>query len=106
MVLLFLLLVFFAWTVIGFMGKLESTAENRRLAQEKVNELKKQKEDLSSEITRLGTQSGVEADIREKFGLAKPGEGVIVIVDDKSASSAEAMPKQSGFWDFLSNLFK
>ncbi len=108
LVLLFLLTIFFVWNIFSFFGKARKTAESKKLAEEKVLELQKQKSDLSSEIGRLGTEAGVEADIREKFGLAKAGEGVIVIVDQKGASAPASLPAQSGwnFWNFLKNLFK
>ena len=105
LIILALALIFFAWNTIGFMGKMRETAQNRKYAEEKVKELQVKKQQLSSDISRLGTQEGIEASIREKFGLAKPGEGVIVIIDDKNAP-VPAPVKKPDFWDFLKNLFK
>jgi len=106
-VLIFLgiLLLFFAWSMVGFVGKLEATRENRKIAEEKIAELNKEKTQLSTDIAKLKTEEGVEASIRDKFGLAKDGEGVIVIVDDKAESKATET-KSGGFWGFLKNLFK
>ena len=105
LVLLGILVLVFAWGMIGFWGKMRATAENREMSENKVLQLQKEKEKLSSDIAKLNTESGVEESIREKFGLAKEGEGVIVVVDDKS--TVEVPQKDSGgFWSFLKNLFK
>ncbi len=105
LVFLGVLLLFFTWGVIGFMGKMQVTRENKRLAEAKVAELLKQKEKLSSEIANLQTDSGKEAIFRENFGLAKEGEGLIVIVDDKNAAKNKSK-NSTGFFSFFKNLFK
>jgi len=97
---LLLLVVIFAWSVVGFMGKMQATIENRKIAENKIVELEKQKEQLSSDIAKLKTEGGVEESIRDKFGLAKEGEGEIVIVEDKNLLSAP-VPASSGFFPFL-----
>ena len=100
LVFLGILLLAFAWGVIGFMKKMEATRENMDIAESKVVQLQKEKEKLSSDIAKLKTESGVEESIRDKFGLAKDGEGLIVVVEDKSKPEA---PKQEsgGFFSFL-----
>ena len=103
LVLLSILLLVFAWSVIGFMGKMQMTVENRRIAENKVTELESQKENLLAEIAKLNTEDGREESIREKFPVAQEGEGVIVIIEDKSQSEAEDT-KSKGFFSFLSFL--
>src|SRR3989344_5966336 len=75
-----IVLVFFAWGVIGFMGKMQMTRENRKIAENKMAELKQEEAKLSSDIAKLKTDEGIEASMREKFGLAKVAEGLIVVV--------------------------
>ncbi|MES3031802.1 MAG: septum formation initiator family protein [Patescibacteria group bacterium] len=103
---LFGILIFvFAYGVVGFMSKMQATIEKRKLVENKVIELQKKKETLSANIAKLQTESGVEESIRDKFGLAKEGEGAIIIVEDKNVS--EAPPKKlGGFFSFFINLFK
>ena len=105
LVLLAILVFIFSFGLVGFMGKMQVTIENRKIAENKVIELQQEKDKLSSDISKLKTDSGVEESIRDKFGLAKPGEGEIVIVD---SASAPEVPQQSsgGFFSFLKNLFK
>ena len=100
-----ILVLFFAWGVIGFMGKMKVTRENRKIAENKVAELEREKEKLSSDIAKLKSPDGIEESIREKFGLAKEGEGLIVVVEDKK--KVEAENEESGwFLSFIKNLFK
>ncbi|KKR62440.1 hypothetical protein A2643_02505 [Candidatus Nomurabacteria bacterium RIFCSPHIGHO2_01_FULL_39_220] len=98
--LLAVLVLFFAWQVLGFMRKMQITIENRKIAEDKVAELEKEKEKLSADIAKLKTGEGVEASIRDKFGLVKEGEGVIVVLDDKTAPTAPK-PNSGGFFSFL-----
>lgn len=103
---LFLVLVFFAWNVIGFLGKLWNTEENRRVAEEKVEELKERKENMSYEIDRLNTKEGIEENIREKFSVVKEGEKVIIIVDEDRGEGFSSEEEDSGFLNFFKNWFK
>ncbi len=106
-VLLFLgiLVLIFAWGVIDLTGKMKTTRENRKIIENKVGELEIEKEKLSSDIAKLNTESGIEESIRDKFGLAKEGEGLIVVVEDKE--KVEVENEESGwFLSFLKKLFK
>lgn len=105
LIILGILVIFFIFTMVGFIGKLQITRENRKIAEQKVAELEQNKERLNSDIDRLKTDEGKEENIREKFGFVKEGEGVIVIVEDKNPPIAEEDSK-GGFFNFLKNLFK
>ena len=94
------LVLFFAWSVIGFLVKMEATRENRKLIEAKVVQLEEEKEKLSADIEKLKTDEGKEQSIREKFGLAKEGEGQIVIIEDKNKTEEENK-KFGGFFSFL-----
>mgnify|MGYP001558245715 CR=1 FL=1 len=100
LVFLGILIIIFAWSVFDFMEKMRVTIENRKIVENKVLELEKKKEKLSSDINKLNTQGGVEESIRLKFGLAKEGEDVIVIVEDKNKPDAEVTSPE-GFFSFL-----
>lgn len=58
----------------------DSRIEMQRV-QGELQVLKDRKENLAIGIDRLKTDTGVEEEIRNKFQVAKQGEGVIVIVD-------------------------
>ncbi len=103
--LLAIFILFFAWNVIKFAEKAQETAKNKKIAQEKLTELENQKTQLSGEIDKLNTEKGVEASIRDKFGLAKDGEGLVVVVDDQSKSATAPKPP-TGFWAKIKSWFK
>ena len=67
--------------------------------------LKDREKMLSSEIERLKTEGGTEAEIREKYGLVKPGEEVLVIVGDDTATDTVTSSPVS-FWQKVFNWFK
>ena len=105
-VLIFLgvVLLFFAFGVWGLLGKMEVTRENKKLAEDKLAGLQKDKEKLSYDIKQLNTVEGKEASIREKFGFAKEGEGLIMVVDEKKVVEEKVEP--SGLFSFFKNWFK
>lgn len=106
LILLGMVVIIFTWNVLGFIGKMQETVKNRKMAEEKIVELQKVKTQLSSDIGKLKTEEGIEEDIREKFGLAKEGEGMILIVDDKNTPSSTKDKVSNGFFSFFKNLFK
>ena len=106
LVLLGIMVLIFAWSVIGLLDKMGETIKNKKIAEEKVAELQKNKEKLSLDISKLETDEGKEDSIREKFGWVKEGEGIIVVMDDKTSQQANTATQPSGFFSWLKNLFK
>ena len=106
LVFLIILTVFLIYNVIGLFIKREETEKNKEIAQNKIIELQKQKEKLTSDIEKLNTEKGLEESIRDKFGLAKDGENMIVIVDDASASIPSTENGKKGFFSFFKKIFK
>lgn len=99
------LLLFFAWGVVGFLGKMQVTMQNKEMTEKRVKELQKDKEYLTYEIEKLQTKDGVEESIRAKFGLAKEGENAIIVVEEKP-QKIEVEASTGGFWGFLKNWFR
>ena len=106
LVLLSVILLIFAWKIFGLWGRMQETAQNRKLLEDKITALKQQKEKLSLDINTLKTDKGVEENIRDKFGLVKAGEGMIVIVNEKPPLEANINNESESFWGFLKNLFR
>ena len=105
LILLGILILFFAWNVLVFWNKMQETEKNKKNVEENVASLEQREKELSSEINNLNTEAGKEEFIRENYGLAKQGEDEIVIVNDPNSPPPPA-PTQSGFWSFIKNLFK
>lgn len=104
--LLVILILFFIWNMIGLFDKMQDTVKNRKIVEDKINELQKDKEKLSFDIASLNTDKGIEESIRNKFGLAKEGEDMIVVVEDKNLSEVKKGEETKGFFSFLKNLLK
>ncbi len=106
LVLFGVVLLFFAYNIMVLANKAIDTANNKKTAEEKVSELKKMQADLEENIEKLKTEKGVDESIRDKFGLAKEGEEMVVIVEDKAnATQTEGLDKK-GFFYFFENLLK
>ena len=102
-----LLMVVFIYSLFGFVNKMLETVKNKKNLEDKISELEKSKEKLTTDIQKLNTDQGVEENIRDKFGLAKEGENMIMIVDDKDSPKQEdTAQKPGGFLSFLKNWFK
>ena len=105
-VLLVIIILFFAWGMYGFTGKMLETTKNKKIAEDKIAELQNEKEKFSTDIAKLKTSEGIEESIREKFGWAKEGEGMVVVVDDGATEQTPKETKDQGFLSFLKNWFK
>lgn len=70
------------------------------------DQLKARESMLTSGVERLKTESGTEQEIREKYGLVKPGEEVIVVVKQGDSTSSEGISKEIGFWQKVLNWLK
>lgn len=105
LILLGLLLLFFAWNVLNLWKKMEDTAQNKKLVQNQLTSLEQQKQKLSTDINNLQTDEGKETIFRENYGLAKDGEDEIVVEEDPN-QPAPAPQSSGGFFGFLKNLFK
>lgn len=80
-------------------------------------EVKKERGELVLEKTRLedrlgflSSEYGLEKELRRKFGLLKPEEGLLVVVDRPQILSGTEGGEGGSFWsllaDFFASLFK
>ena len=102
LVLMFLTVAFRAsW---GMYGKLSEATQEDRAAKQEVAALQTEKARMEEEISFLSSRRGEEAVLRERYGLALPGEGVIQVVgEDASASSVSPLGESFGarLWSTL-----
>jgi len=107
LVVMSLLLIFFAINIILFIGKMEEARKAKKIAEEKVAELHAKKDQLDTEISSLNTDKGKDELIREKFGLAKAGEGMVVVINEqKSEEKTGNEGAENSFVSFFKRLFK
>ncbi len=78
-----------------------ASLEQARVQQQSVEE---RKEFLESEIALLHNETGVESKLRERFGIAKPGEKVIMLIDAPATNT----PSTNGIsiWERIKNWFR
>ena len=105
---LFLLAVLFILLLNGVWGVYEQEKETRINKNQRLlylEELKERKNVLQEEIDRLKTPRGMEEEIRQKFEVAREGEGVIVIVDAPDSEGDRKINGHKGilnrFLDFI-----
>lgn len=61
--------------------------------------LRERKDELAGALFQIGTERGLEEEIRRKFQVAKPGESVVVIVDEAS-KKIEVQEQEKAWWQF------
>ena len=78
----FLLLVIFwlASLIWGLVGKAQIAVSQANNAKRQYQALEERKKTLEANLAALGTERGQDAAIRTTFGVARPGEEVIVVV--------------------------
>jgi cell division protein FtsB len=86
--------------------KQDMTKDNLAKTAASLASLQAREKMLSSEVERLKTEAGREAEIREKFGLVKPGEEVIVVVDKDDSRGQGTTTPTVGFWGKVMNWFR
>lgn len=72
----------------GMYGKLASASEGASAAMRQLQSLEARRTQIGADIERLSTERGVEGELRERYGLAKPGEGVIQVVENADAPAS------------------
>jgi cell division protein FtsB len=80
-------------------GKFASAAAARATAEAQVVELEGRRASIESEVEALSTERGIETAVRERYGVARPGEGEIAIV--RQSSSTEILRQEPGVFERL-----
>ncbi|HVT75273.1 MAG TPA: septum formation initiator family protein [Candidatus Paceibacterota bacterium] len=68
--------------------------------------LQAREDSLKGQIDSLDTPEGREREIRDRFGVVKEGEKVVVLVNQASDTEQAAAVAQTGFWSWLTSLFR
>lgn len=85
--------------------KERETREKRAERTEELHALEARASALQEEIDALSTERGREAEVRERFEVAREGEQVIVIVDPKEEPAEEAPPPEKSWWQKILDWF-
>jgi cell division protein FtsB len=102
---LLIILVILIKAVFGIYQKEKLTRDNLDKAEAEYLELEDRDAFLQKEIDSLNTQGGMEKAVRERFGVAKEGEKVIILLDEKKVPDTK-VKEGKGFWNWFKGLFK
>ena len=90
--LLGLLILWLAWLLWGIVHKEEVARQAVASTKNDLATLRARKEVLEKNIEELATPRGEEATLRQTYGVARPGEGVIIVVPSTVATSTPPLP--------------
>lgn len=99
-----LAIVWLLWLVWGIARKEEIARRAVRDTRAELTTLKERQQVLEGNLAELATERGKEATLRDTYGVAKPGEEVIIVVPPKEATTTPKLPwwKKAfnwfGFW--------
>ncbi|MBI2096062.1 MAG: hypothetical protein HYT43_00250 [Candidatus Taylorbacteria bacterium] len=82
---------------------LKESEETKRLSAEKFSALEVRQKALAAAIEHLRTKEGEEDEIRRKFRVRRPEEGLIILIEDEEPQSIR--PRRRGFWRRLTEFF-
>ena len=100
------LFIFLLWGVFGIWNKRNEARQKKSIALGALVDLNKRQDELNKKIGELGTTDGTESVLRDKFRVAKEGEGLVVIVDPSTnTENTETKNPKNSFWNFWKNLF-
>lgn len=86
------LVLWLLWLLLGIIQKEEIARTAVTDTKAELATLDAREGTLKSNINELSTERGQEASLRETYGVAKPGEGVIIVVPPKNATSTPPLP--------------
>lgn len=92
---LLVLALLLAKGVVNIYIKERESRKNKEEAELELINMQNRAEELKQASERLKTPVGIEQEIRSKFGVAKEGEKVILIVEEEESAPVE---KEEGFF--------
>ena len=103
LVVFFILLIFLGVSVFDVYIKYNLARNNVSKTATSYEHLLEREEELSSEIEKLKTTSGVEAEIREKYGLIRPSEEVITVINGSETVNDNKTKNTGSLWQKIIN---
>jgi hypothetical protein len=95
------LIVWLLYAVMGIFRKEEIARHTVHDTQTALASLSARHDTLQGNLAYLATPRGQEASLRQDFGVAKPGEEVVIIVQPKEVVA----PAPQNFWQKFTNFF-
>jgi cell division protein FtsB len=83
-----------AW---GMYGKFAEAAASDDISQKQLAAMQEQQAQVTSAVESFTSSRGLEAQMRERYGVVKPGEGQIQIVRDSASTTPQGVPSENIF---------
>ena len=90
--LLVLVLLWLLFLIVNIVGKEEVARKAAQDAERELSILIERKDTLEANLAELSTPRGEEAALRETFGVARPGEEVIIVVPEAAGEQSSDLP--------------
>jgi cell division protein FtsB len=100
----FIILVFLGRAAFKAYNEKKESSKSLESAKEKLAKLEERGMFIIEELTKFSTEGGLEAKLREKFGVGKAGEQIAIIVE--SENNNENTESNAGFWTKTKDFFK
>ena len=90
-----------AWAIYQ---KAEIARSERDIAARALAELEGRTTELKTSLARLKSTQGIEEEVRQKYTVARPGEEVVVVIDEnaKKSNNSEVVAEKSLWQRFVS----
>ncbi len=89
----------------GMYGKFAEAAESDERAHKELATLEAQQAQVKASVDSFTSNRGVEAQVRERYGVVKPGEGQIQIVRDSASTTPRSSQDKNIFIRLWGALF-
>ena len=86
-IILFIITFFILRATWRIYGVWDRSRANSREASSRYEANLRRSQELETEVSRLGTERGLEEELRRNFPIVKPGEEVVIILGDKATST-------------------
>lgn len=104
LVILFILLLLLTKGTWNVYRKLHISQSNLDMVHRELEKLGEREQALAAEIKFLQTDTGIEAEIRDRYRVVKDGEEIAIIVNDEVETSTTTSKKR-GIWSKVRGIF-
>ncbi|MBI5400491.1 MAG: hypothetical protein HZB12_00005 [Candidatus Yonathbacteria bacterium] len=92
-----------AWSI---HQKAQIAISERDISARLLSDLQSRTTELQASLVRLKSDRGIEEEVRQKYTVARPGEEVVVVVDEKAKKSENgAMSTSTSWWREVVSFF-
>ncbi|MFZ2303903.1 MAG: hypothetical protein WAV98_03905 [Minisyncoccia bacterium] len=79
--------------------KAQIARSERNIAERSLTDLESRAFELQASLAHLKTARGIEEEVRQKYTVARPGEEVVIIVDDSAIKGENGVTAaEKNFW--------